>query len=191
MYDILQNFVNAENVSIAHLFYEQRLNEQSPISNRPNIGGQAFTVTDPNPAVSFGDVYLLLPTLAKTPVKFPAVSPVPLLVLSYLIEWYTVVQYCYLPWLPKITGSLAQLQPSLFSVSAVHTIVDDSRARKAPEDGGLGYRPPLSTMDGMCKEVIEWNSLVEKKGEGVVQDTAPVSVSKEGVDVNMAVPPRM
>jgi hypothetical protein len=36
--------------------YEQRLIQQSePGSKLPNTGGQAFTVTDPNPAI--GDIY--------------------------------------------------------------------------------------------------------------------------------------
>ncbi|KAJ5703959.1 3-beta hydroxysteroid dehydrogenase/isomerase [Penicillium malachiteum] len=40
---IMQSFVNAENVSIAHLLYEQRLIEQGqPSSFLPNIGGQSF-----------------------------------------------------------------------------------------------------------------------------------------------------
>lgn len=190
MFDVIQNFVNAENVSIAHLLYEQRLAEQSPISSRPDIGGQAFMVTDPNPAISFNDLYTLLALLAKTPVNFTRVAPGPLFVLAHFIELYSIIQFRYLPWLPKVTGDLAQMQPALFSISTVHTICDDSRARKAPEEGGLGYNPPISTLDGMCKEVLEWNSRVEKKEEGLVENTSPVSVSKEGVDVNIAVPPK-
>lgn len=170
--------------------YEQRLVEQTASPTRPNIGGQAFTVTDPNPAIAFSDVYLLLPTLSKTPVKFPFVNPVPVLVMAHLVEWYVIVRHYYLPWLPKITGDIAQLQPSLFSVSNVHTFVDDSRARKTPEEGGLGYRPRICTLDGMCRELIEWNSRVERKEEGVVKDNGLVSVSDEGVDVNLVVPPK-
>lgn len=67
--------------------------------------------------------------------------------------------------------------------------MDDSRARKSPEEGGLGYQPPITTLDGMCKEVIEWNAMVEKKEDGV-EDKGPVSVSGEGVDANIAVPPK-
>lgn len=81
------------------------------------------------------------------------------------------------------------MQPALFGVSTVNTIFDDSRARKSPEEGGLGYRAPLTTMDGMCKETYEWNCSLEKKTASV-EDKAPVSVSAEGVDVKMAVPPK-
>lgn len=186
--NVLQSFVNAENVSFAHLLYEQRLLDQTP--SLPNIGGQSFIVTDPNPAISFGDIYLLLPMLAKTPVTFPHISPAPLLLLSYLIEWYVVIQYRYLPSLPKVSGDLVQIQPSLFSVSTVHTIADDTRARKSPQEGGLGYRAPVTTLDGMCRQVYEWNSRVEKGQDAKVEGKPAVSVSEEGIDANLAVPPQ-
>ncbi|KAI9367944.1 hypothetical protein BJX61DRAFT_260532 [Aspergillus egyptiacus] len=161
----IQNFVNAENVSIAHLLYEQRLIEHTATpSALPNIGGQAFVVTDPNPAISFGDAYLLLTTLATTPIRFPRVNPLPMLVLSHLVEWYILLQHLYLSWLPKATGDIAQLQPALFAVSNPHVIIDDSRARKSPQEGGLGYTPPLTTLDGMCKELDHWNRLAAERG---------------------------
>lgn len=59
--------------------------------------------------------------------------------------------------LPKVSGDLAILQPALFSISDVNVIADDSRARLKPEQGGLGYSAPLTSLDGMCKEVEEWN----------------------------------
>ncbi|KAL2824618.1 hypothetical protein BDW59DRAFT_162272 [Aspergillus cavernicola] len=161
----IQNFVNAENVSIAHLLYEQRLIEHTNNpSTLPNIGGQAFVVTDPNPAITFGDIYLLLTTLATTPIRFPEVSPLPMLILSHLVEWYILLQHLYLPRLPKATGEMAQLQPALFSISNPHIIIDDSRARKSPGEGGLGYAPPLTSLDGMCKEVENWNRLAAERG---------------------------
>ncbi|KAA8644770.1 hypothetical protein EYZ11_002173 [Aspergillus tanneri] len=155
---IIQNFVNAENVSVAHLLYEQRLLEHTANPTRwPNIGGQSFVVTDPNPAVTFGDVYLLLATLSKVPVVFSSVPGVPLLLLSYLVEGYALLQHLYLPWLPGVTGDLAELQPALFYISNVHTFADDSRARLAPEQGGLGYSAPITTMEGLCKQMVDWN----------------------------------
>lgn len=166
-YDILHSFVNAENVSIAHLLYEQRLLEHSNDPDTlPNIGGQSFVVTDPNPAIAFSDIYLLLTTLSKTPVNFPRVPAIPFLILSHLIEWYALFQHQYCSWLPRVTGDLVQMQPSLFSVTNVHTFADDSRARKSPEQGGLGYNPPLDTLQGMCKEVLDWNEKVQVKANG-------------------------
>ncbi|GAQ44427.1 hypothetical protein AtubIFM54640_011144 [Aspergillus tubingensis] len=191
--DTMQNFVNAENVSIAHLLYEQRLIEHtnSP-TTLPNIGGQSFLVTDPNPAPTYGDVYLLLHTLSKTPANFPRVPPVPFLILSYLIEWYSFLQVVYFPWLPRITGDIAKMQPALFSITNVHYIADDSRARKSPEQGGLGYAPPITTMYGMCKHLEVWNREADQKKVAEVAEVAAkgvVSVSEEGVDVNLVVPP--
>lgn len=187
---ILQSFVNAENVSIAHLLYEQRLLDQSqPGSTLPNIGGQSFVVTDPNPAISFDDVYTLLCTLSTTPVSFSDVPPVPLLLLSYLVEAYAFVQHKYLPWLlPKLGRDLSQMQPALFAISDVHCFAEDSRAKKAPEQGGLGYNPPITTLEGMCKELLNWNGKAEAKEVSAEEKPLPVSVGKDGVEVNVVTP---
>ncbi|KAJ5083661.1 hypothetical protein N7456_013088 [Penicillium angulare] len=190
LYNVIQSFVNAENVSIAHLLYEQRLLEQSqPGSTLPNIGGEAFVVTDPNPAISFGDLYTLLCTLSKTPVHFPKIQPVQMLVLSHILEVYSYIQFKYLPWLlPAIKGDLAQIQPSLFSISDVFAIADDSRARKSPEQGGLGYNPPLTTIEAMCKQLLDWNEKADAKKVFVEEKVGPLRVTEEGVDVNVAAP---
>ncbi|KAL3463807.1 hypothetical protein BJX64DRAFT_276229 [Aspergillus heterothallicus] len=161
----IQNFVNAENVSIAHLLYEQRLIEHTRIpSSLPNIGGQSFIVTDPNPAISFGDMYLLLSTLATTPIRFPAIPPLPMLMLSHVFEWYILLRHFYLPWLPRPTNEILQLQPALFAVSNPHVVIDDSRARKSPEQGGLGYEPPLTSLEGLCKQLEYWNRVAAERG---------------------------
>lgn len=175
---IIQSFVNAENVSIAHLLYEKCLLEQSrPGSSLPDTGGQAFVVTDPNPAISFSDIYTLLMTLSKTPVSFPVIQPGLLLLFSYLVEAYVVIQHRYLYWLlPKLTGDLAQMQPSLFAISDVFCFADDERARRKPEDGGLGYDPPITTLEGMCKQLVDWNRKVEGKEVGIERTQMEVSV---------------
>ncbi|KAL4949775.1 hypothetical protein BDW69DRAFT_69216 [Aspergillus filifer] len=166
---VIQNFVNAENVSIAHLAYEQRLIEHTASPDTlPNIGGQSFIVTDPNPAITFSDIYLALTTLATTPIRFPYVPPVPMYILSYLVEWYVLFRHFYAPFLPAVTGDLNRLQPSVFSISNPHLIIDDSRARESAEKGGLGYNPPLTTLNGVCKEVVHWNRLAAEKGAEVV-----------------------
>jgi nucleoside-diphosphate-sugar epimerase len=186
---VIQSFVNAENVSIAHLLYEQRLLEQNqPGSTLPNIGGQAFVVTDPNPPISFSDIYTLLSTLSKTPVSFPTLQPAPLLVFSYFVELYCVIQHKYLPWLlPRLTGDLAQMQPSLFAISGLFCFADDSRARKPPERGGLGYEPPITTLEGMCKQLVDWNAKAEAKLVGAAGKSA-IEITEDGVDVNLVSP---
>lgn len=182
---IIQSFVNAENVSIAHLLYEQRLLEQSqPGSTLPNIGGQAFVVTDPNPAISFSDIYTLITKLSETPISFPTIEPLPMLLLGYLVEFYSYIQYAFLPWaLPKITGDLAQIQPSLFAISDVHVIADDTRARLPPQKGGLGYNPPLTSLDGMCKQLLDWNQKAGVKPNPVEDGSGPLTLTESGVDV--------
>lgn len=161
---MIQNFVNAENVSIAHLLYEQRLVSPASKDSSVDIGGQSFVVTDPNPPLAFGDLYLLLTTLSKTPTHFSLVSGMPLFLFSYLVEWYVLLQYRYLPWiLPPVTNkNLLSLQPALFAVCNPHTIVDDSRARAKPEHGGLGYSAPVTSLDGFCREVEAWNRKAAK-----------------------------
>ncbi|KAJ5184726.1 3-beta hydroxysteroid dehydrogenase/isomerase [Penicillium cf. griseofulvum] len=171
---ILQSFVHAENVSIAHLLYEQRLIQQSePGSQLPNTGGQAFIVSDPNPAIAFDDLYTLLTMLSKTPVSFPDVPAVPLLAMAYLVEMYAFLQYRYFSWLPRLSGDIAQLQPSVFSIVNVHVFADDSRAKLAPEMGGLGYNPPLNTLDGLCRRLVDWNTK-EGKDIEVMENMGPV-----------------
>lgn len=145
-------------------------------------------MTDPNPAITFGDLYLLLTTLAKTPMSFPPVPPVPFFLLSYLVEWYALLQHLYLPWLPRVMGKLAELQPALFSISNAHTLADDSRARLSPEQGGLGYSAPITTMTGMCMEVKEWNRKADKTTSEAIANKPLVHVSREGVDVKLPVP---
>ncbi|PYI04867.1 NAD(P)-binding protein [Aspergillus sclerotiicarbonarius CBS 121057] len=175
--NIVHNFVSAENVSIAHLAYEHCLitNPSSySSSSRPDIGGQAFIITDPSPPPTYRDIYLLLHTLSNRPVNFPPVPAIPFLLLSYLVEWYALLQHLYCSWLPRITGNLAMLQPGLFGIICVHFVADDSRARMKPELGGLGYDPPITTLYGMCKDVEAWNG----RGDGRVHGNLVVAKEK-------------
>ncbi|KAJ5294797.1 hypothetical protein N7508_009618, partial [Penicillium antarcticum] len=189
---VLQSFIHAENVSLAHLLYEQRLIEQSNLTNKnPKTSGQAYVVTDPNPAIAFGDLYKLLTTLSKTPVSFPELQPAPFLLLSYIVEAYAFLRYNYLHWLlPAIPKDLEQIQPALFGILNIHVFGDDRRARLSPEDGGLGYQPVISTLDGMCRRLVDWNTLAEREGvrvKGVVQ-RLKVEVVEERIDVNVVAP---
>lgn len=54
---------------------------------------------------------------------------------------------------PRLGADVVNLQPSLFGLTMVHLVFDDSRARLPPEEGGLGYRGALSTIEGMCRLV--------------------------------------
>ena len=58
---------------------------------------------------------------------------------------------------PALSAGLVNLQPPLFSLTTVHPIWDDSRARKSAEKGGLGYELQWTTLTALCKPVQEHN----------------------------------
>jgi hypothetical protein len=59
--------------------------------------------------------------------------------------------------LPILPPDIAQLQPTLFSISTCHVVADDGEARKSVEEGGIGYRGICTTLEGMCMQAREWN----------------------------------
>ena len=62
------------------------------------------------------------------------------------------------------------LQPSLWSLTQVHLVFDDSRARAPPEKGGLGYNGRVTTMEGVCKTVSEHKRSGGKTQMRVIED---------------------
>jgi hypothetical protein len=180
LYHCVANFVNAQNVSIAHLQFESRL--VNPPSKVPSLGGRAYAVCDPDGPIRYGDLYLVLSTLAhsKTPIKFPRVPVLPFLLISYVIEFYTIARHRYAQkWLPKLTGDLANLQPSLLKTCTLHSAYDD---RKSKEE--LGFKAPLTSLEGICLTVFDWNkqqdelerrNLLTKK-ESAVKSAVPPAV---------------
>ena len=158
---LVQSFSYVENCAVAHLLYEQRLIELlKPGSRYPDIGGQAFCIADPGPTPTYGDVYTVLETLSNGECHFPSMSPTAMLFVAHIIELYykTQQRFSAAGWnwlLPKVNGDLINLQPSLFSLTSVHLIFDDSRARLSPEKGGLGYVGAWTTMEGLHKTCQE------------------------------------
>ncbi|KAG7097604.1 hypothetical protein E1B28_004938 [Marasmius oreades] len=156
---VIQNAVYVENCVLAHLLYERRLLDLKDNSTtNPDIGGDAFCITDPGPPPTYGDVYTTLSTLTDGETAFPELSLTGLLIFSYLIEFYYLLRNRLLSsslWpflkflLPPINGDLVNLQPSLFHFVSVHLIFDDSRARLPPEKGGLGYKGAWTTIEGL------------------------------------------
>lgn len=172
IHDILQNFIYVENASLAHFCYEQRLIEKAQGVSNPDVGGQAFGIVDAGPPVTYGDVYTVLTTLTDGRTVFPRLSATGMLMLSHIFEGLhllrSLTELSSSPFLrhlcrfvPAPTGDLINLQPSLFSLTMVHLIWDDSRARKSPEKGGLGYEPQWTTLNALCKLVEE-----HKKADG-------------------------
>jgi nucleoside-diphosphate-sugar epimerase len=160
--DILQNFTYVENASLAHFCYEQRLIDKAQGSPHPDLGGQAFSIVDAGPPLTYGDVYTVLTTLTDGRTVFPRLSATTMLMLSHMVEWLHLLQSfaalssnLFIHLLGKLVpapgGDLINLQPSLFSLITVHLIWDDSRARRSPENGGLGYEPQWTTLSALCK----------------------------------------
>jgi hypothetical protein len=85
-----------------------------------------------------------------------------MLLVAHILEFYYLIRHYFLSfspliasWVPSIGSDLINLQPSLFALVMVHLIFDDSRARLAPEKGGLGYRGAWTTLEGLYKTAIE------------------------------------
>ncbi|KAF8156795.1 NAD-P-binding protein [Crassisporium funariophilum] len=161
----VQSFSYVENCAIAHLCYEQRLVELLAGGTNPDIGGQAFCITDPGPTPTYGDVYTTLETLSEGECYFPLLSPTTMLLIAHVIETYYRAHHAMITagwrWaqiLPRIQGDIVNLQPSLFSLTSVHLIFDDSRARLSPEKGGLGYSGVWTTLEGLHKTFEEHKS---------------------------------
>lgn len=151
---IVQNFVHGANVAIAHLHHEAALaRKHCPQSGRP------FVVTDPNPPITYRDLYNAVKVLSLHSFYVVVLPPVLVLLISHVIEWYNLLPYRY-PLMkriiPVIKSDAKYLQPGLFSI-CTHLVMSDADARKSVEDGGLGYKGVLTTLEGMTLEVLEWN----------------------------------
>lgn len=186
--DILHNFVYVENGSLAHLCYERRLLDiiNSPESAGPDIGGQAFAITDAGPPVTYGDVYQTLNVLTDGLTVFPNLSATGMLLLAHIFE-IVHLSHMFLSrssspllrtisrFVPRLNGDLVNLQPSLYALTMVHLIWDDSRARKGAAEGGIGYNPPWTTMQGLCK-LVEEHLKGDGKGEAERSTNGGVSI---------------
>ncbi|KAE9396468.1 hypothetical protein BT96DRAFT_111764 [Gymnopus androsaceus JB14] len=162
-----QNFCNVyvENCSLAHLLYEQRLVELSSAngeSTNPDIGGQAFTVTDPAQPFFWSDHQAAMVYFSRGQHRCAMLASTPFILQSYLIERYYIVKYYlrshfFLAWigkyLPPLRANLVTVQPAFMAQCCINLVADDSRARLPPSQGGLGYKGPWSALEGLCKSV--------------------------------------
>lgn len=179
---VAQSFCYVENCAAAHLCYEARLVELLEGAAHPDIGGQAFCVADPGTTPTYGDVYTTLETLTGGECHFPILSPTAMLLFAHAVECYYRAHHALVAggWrlaalLPAVKGDIINLQPSLFSLTSVHLIFDDSRARMAPEKGGLGYSGAWTTLEGLHRTVEEHKSGIGRSETR--SDTAGVSFS--------------
>ncbi|UNI14692.1 hypothetical protein JDV02_001294 [Purpureocillium takamizusanense] len=172
----VHNWVNVHNVTQAHLRLEDALLGE----HASKVAGRPFMVSDEGPGLRFQDVYDILSTTCSTGMRVDYPPPVLLLLLAYAIEAYCLLLARAPPLLRKLLLLLTAgeprepvllLQPALFS-SSVTSIIDDSAARRTPAQGGLGYAPACTTLEGMCLQVVHWNEWVEEKRhleEGAVE----------------------
>src|ERR1700761_8538506 len=127
---MIQSEAYVENVSLAHLLYERRLMEvEGKQTNAPDIGGQAFTIADPNPPVTYGDLYHALSVLTDGKTVFPKVPPVVMLIVAHAVEalYLSRIFLTSAPlfgvvlnrFLPAVDGDILNLQPSLFPLTSV------------------------------------------------------------------------
>lgn len=162
---VIHNFVSGRNVSLAHLQMEAALARPE----MPKCAGRPFNITDPNPPLAFQDLYDAVKELSLSPISMVFPPPIALLVLAHLVEAWCLL-LARLPVLTTLLGfrepkpPLLFLQPSVFTASS-HSIVDDSAARRAIEDGGLNYRGVCPTIEGFCEQILSWNREREKVDE--------------------------
>ncbi|KAL1866714.1 hypothetical protein Daus18300_006658 [Diaporthe australafricana] len=172
---VVQSFVHGINCAVSHLQFESILAKQG--SHKSSQAGRPFCITDPNRPIYYADLYALISKLAVTPFRLVSIPPMPLVLLSYLVEFYTLLPY-RLPrslarLMPPLSGDVKHLQPALFSI-CTHLVADNADASKAVSEGGLGYRGVLTTLEGMCQELVEWNLEQEEHAReaGLVADGA-------------------
>ncbi|KAK0718964.1 hypothetical protein B0T21DRAFT_295389 [Apiosordaria backusii] len=152
---IIQPFVHGINVAIVHLYFEAILasNPNAPQAGRP------FIITDPNPPISYLDMYYAIETLSITPFRLIRLPPITMWFLSYIVEWYSLLPVKY-PLLrnilPELKGDLKHMKPGLFSVTT-HMVATNENASRAVDEGGLGYTGFLTTLEGMAQEILDWN----------------------------------
>ncbi|TFY50153.1 hypothetical protein EVJ58_g11164, partial [Rhodofomes roseus] len=187
--NILQSFIYVENCSLAHLCYEARLIEIQNGGKNPDVGGQAFCVADAGPPATYGDVYDALTQLSNGVCVFPKLSCTTMLGIAQLVEGYDLLRHflaqsplaVLTKLMPRLGGDITFLQPSMFALTVIHLIFDDSRARSSPEKGGLGYNGGITTLEGVCKVVLE-----HQRGDGEGWERVIAGHKEEGHGFGLA-----
>ncbi|KAL2270173.1 hypothetical protein VTJ83DRAFT_2357 [Remersonia thermophila] len=163
MSHIVQSFVESRNAALAHLQFEAALLSASSSDALPRCAGRPFVVTDAGPPITFGDVFRALEQLSATPFHVVVAPTVPLLLMAHAVEAWCLLAARLparlaraLPFLREPEGELRLLQPSVFTVST-HAVVDDSAARRSVAEGGIGYAPGCTTLEGVCEQLLRWN----------------------------------
>ncbi|OTB03145.1 hypothetical protein M426DRAFT_60816 [Hypoxylon sp. CI-4A] len=154
---IVQSFVHGANVAIAHLQHEAVLTQPWAVS--AGSAGQPFVVTDPNPPITYNDLYTAIATLSVHPFRTIKVPPIIILLLSHAVELYADLPYKHpvlRRLLPDVKGDIRHLKPGIFSI-CTHLVASNEEAGRPISQGGLGYTGVLTTLEGMTLEILEWN----------------------------------
>jgi len=150
----VQNRVNAQNVSLAHLQHEQAV-----LANAAGASGRTFAIADPGAAPSFADTYNVMRVCNGVVVT--QLPPVLVLAIAYALEAYALLlaRFAGLAALgfAEVAGPLAILQPSVMTTCTAHQYCFDGPARKSVEEGGLGYRGVGTSLDGMVNQAVLYN----------------------------------
>lgn len=163
----VQNWVATINVAQAHMKLEESLLGE----HVDKVAGKPFVITDDGPPITTSDYYQVLSSTST--LGFTAVRPPPVLFLTafYIIEWWAILSAKY-AFVKRLIGEPKEpidiLQPGT-AASGITSILDDSKARKSPQDGGIGYKPVCDTIEGLCKLVGEWNESVVREGMEVLK----------------------
>lgn len=159
----VQNWIHGKNVSLAHLQLEAALLGD----HVDKIAGRPFLVTDDGPPSPFGQVYGIIEKVNEASFKLIKISPVFIVSLSYAVELWdlAVALVPGLRWILSPPRDPINLyQPGIVRAS-VSAVIDDSISRKPPSEGGIGYTPACTTLEGMCDLMVDWNEHVAENQE--------------------------
>ncbi|KAK4229078.1 hypothetical protein QBC38DRAFT_453703 [Podospora fimiseda] len=172
--DVIQNHVHSRNVAAAHLHFESALATPSPSDSLPACAGRPFLVTDNGPPLRFHNVYIAPNEIAVKPIKLVSTPPVLMHILAFFLESWSLLLVRFpvlgekLGW-KEPSGPINQMQPAVLAVT-IHSIVDDSKARKGVEEGGIGYKGACDSLEGFVTQIMEWNEEVEREEKEGLRD---------------------
>lgn len=169
IWHVVNSMVSSRNVALSHLQFESVL--LNGIGKRPKNGkgkmppcaGRPFVITDPGQPPIFMDFYQTALELVKESSPdfyLRLVSPLMMLCIAHFVEAWNGFATITGGFLPEFTGYMGLMQPAVFVTSA-HCVSDDSRARKSVEEGGIGYKGIHDTLEGLCRQILEFNEETE------------------------------
>ncbi|KAK4205263.1 hypothetical protein QBC40DRAFT_323211 [Triangularia verruculosa] len=155
---VIQSFISSQNVSLAHLQFEAALLPSSPTP--PPCAGRPFVITDSGPPITFRDMALACETLSDAPFTYSELPPIVIHAIAHVMEFWSLLLARF-PTLTKLglkepSGPIGMLQPAVLNVG-IHSVVDDSNAKKGVGEGGIGYTPVVSTLEGIVRQIAEFN----------------------------------